>query len=114
LRDLEFYRQRLRPTIADLWRTIEKAGENRIIIASTPRTKVRNPDKKPPKTRPSLMRRIVSHDSGKSIFGALKADLTETQTVPSDVAGPLVAALIVLLLLGGTGMIAKVPLALPL
>jgi hypothetical protein len=114
LRDLEVYRQRLRPTIADLWRTIEKSGENRITIASTPRRKVGNPDKRPLKTRPSLMRLIVGHDAGKSIFGEHKANPSESPTDRSDLVGPLVAALVVLFLLSCTGMMARVPLALPL
>ena len=114
LQDLEFYRRRLRPTIADLWRTIENSGDNKIVIAKTSRTKAHNSEKKPPKLRPPLMRGIWGHDAEDGLMGALKASPTAIQTDQSDVAGPLAAVLIVLFVLGAFGMTAKVPFAIPL
>jgi hypothetical protein len=114
LRDLEFYRQRLRPTIADLWRTIENSGENRVIIASAPRRKSPDSPKRPSKTLAYLVGLVTGREAEKGASGARNGNPATARANQTDVMWPLVAALIVLLILGGTDMIARVPLALPL
>jgi hypothetical protein len=112
LRDLEFYRQRIRPTAADLWRTIENSRENRVIIASTPRTKPGDAQKRWSRALSFLFEMLFGNGAQNGASGP--SESVGGQIDLADAIWPLVAALIVLLMLSATGMSARMPLALPL
>jgi hypothetical protein len=98
LRDLEFYRSRVRPSATDLWRTIEKAGYHRGL--ALPEQAARTPGASMLRT-PSSMAEAQEYLDNR--IAAVEAEQTD-----GDAIWPLACALIVLIALAWTDNLDRV------
>lgn len=111
LRDLEFYRQRVRPSAADLWRTLEKprhASESNL----AKRAPGNRSDGRLGLTTPSSIAE-VQEEGGLRGWSSLERGSPASDRTEADAIWPLVCALIVLVVTALTDSVGRVATALP-
>ena len=113
LRDLEFYRQRVRPSAADLWRTLEKPrGNNETILAK--RAPGARSDGRLGLTTPSSIAEMqTTMDSRLGDWSSFEPGSPAPDRTDGDAIWPLVCAVIVLVVSALTGVLDRVATALP-
>ena len=113
LRDLEFYRQRVRPTAADLWRALERPrGNNETILAK--RAPGARSDGRLGLTTPSSIAEVqATMDSRLGDRSSLKPGSPASDRTDGDAIWPLVCAVIVLVVSALTGILDRLATALP-
>jgi hypothetical protein len=113
LRDFEFYRQRVRPSAADLWRTLEKPRSNSETILAKRAPGTRSDGRLGLTTPSSIAEVQAAMDSrlqGRSSFDPRSPVSDRTD---GDAIWPLVCAVIVLVFSALTGILDRVATALP-
>jgi hypothetical protein len=113
LRDLEFYRQRVRPSATDLWRTLEKPGNHSEAILAR-RAPGARPDGRLGLTTPSSIAEMqATTDARPQGWSSFEPGRSASDRTDADAIWPLVCALIVLVVLALTDSIGRVATALP-
>jgi hypothetical protein len=111
LRDLEFYRQRVRPSATDLWRTLERPrGNSEAILAK--RAPGSRSDGRLGLTTPSSIAE-VQEDSGLRGWPSFEPGSPASDRTEADAIWPLVCAVIVLVVTALTDSVGWVATALP-
>jgi hypothetical protein len=111
LRDLEFYRQRVRPSATDLWRTLERPRSNSAAILAK-RAPGGRSDGRLGLTTPSSIAE-VQEDSRLRGWPSFEPGSPASDRTEADAIWPLVCAVIVLVVTALTDSIGRVATALP-
>jgi len=111
LRDLEFFRQRVRPSATDLWRTLERPrGSSEAILAK--RAPGGRPDERLGLTTPSSIAE-VQEEGRLGGWQAFEPGSPASDRTDADAIWPLVCAVIVLVVTALTDSVGRVATALP-
>jgi hypothetical protein len=113
LRDLEFYRQRVRPSATDLWRTLEKRRNTNDVTLSNREPAGRADGRLGLRTPSSMAEAQADFQSRSDRWESAEAGNSAVDSTGADAILPLVCALIVLAALAWTGNVDRIASAFP-
>ena len=111
LRDLEFYRQRVRPSATDLWRTLEKPRGNSEAILAKRASGARSNGRLGLTTPSSIAE--VQEDSQLQGWSSFEPGGPASDRTDADAIWPLVCAVVVLVVTALTDSVGRVATVLP-
>lgn len=103
MRDLEFYRRRLRPTASELWRLIDKPKDIKVITESDRQASERYGGRRPIVDPPTPTKHEEKVRTQTDWPAATRLRSHAYELAGNELIWPMIAAMIILGLLGWTG-----------